>query len=416
MDAVTIGWRDRLLMNLPLKHKLMLTCYLAGVLLLAPSLYVLWLTWRQPAALPLRLPDPAWLLAASAGGLVLLWLVARAVSANLLPLLAHIEGVMSSVASGGLERRVGFSGEDEFGVIGSAIDATLDHLSGTLTLVEQAVGGLHGAVGAIGETVEHTGQAVGEQHRQIAACRTAVAGQHQSLQQVAVHCRQASEWTGQSHAEAATTGQYMQEAMDGISRLEADSATTLQEAALLGDTLTRVATVVDTIKSISEQTNLLALNAAIEAARAGEQGRGFAVVADEVRTLARRTQDATQDIQQMIDALSERVERSAGLMAANAQVSGEAAEKVRSGLAALEGIQQRSAGLSKMNGDIAEAISAQEAAMNELDAYLARLWQQAESSQPLLDNLEREGRQIRTIAEGLTGNMARIRRRQSLPD
>ncbi|MBL1379492.1 methyl-accepting chemotaxis protein [Zobellella iuensis] len=409
MDALKIGWRDRLLMNISLRQKLMLTCYLATLGLLG-LLYGYWQLWRELAALGgASGPGPNGVLATVAGLVVLLWLLARAVSDNLLPLLGHIEGVMARVAAGRLEQRVGFSGEDEFGKIGSAIDATLQHLSVTFELVERSAGGLHGAVGNIGEAVSQAGQEVGTQHRQVAQCRQTVAELNQAVQQVAAHSRLADELTTQTQDAAQAAGSHMGDAMQGMERLVADTEEARSDSRVLGDTLARVGTVVETIKAISEQTNLLALNAAIEAARAGEQGRGFAVVADEVRTLAGRTQHATRDIQQMIETLDERVSRSIAMMSRNAEASADAAGGVRAGMQSLENILARMAELGRMNRDIAGAVSEQEQAMAELDLSLEQLLGQAERSRRRLDTLSRDRGHVHEIAEQLAANMARVR-------
>jgi methyl-accepting chemotaxis protein len=195
-------------------------------------------------------------------------------------------------------------------------------------------------------------------HQQEAEISQVAAAMHEmaaSIQEVAQNARHAAENTTTVEAQAMGGRAVVDKSAHAIQALAGE----IEQAAVvihrLEDDGNRIGMVVEVIRGIAEQTNLLALNAAIEAARAGEQGRGFAVVADEVRNLASKTQASTQDIQSMIEALQQRTREASSVMQAGQGRARESVIQAVQAGEALDHITQAIKRINDMNGQIAHA-------------------------------------------------------------
>jgi len=225
--------------------------------------------------------------------------------------------VTAAAAQGDLSRRAALRGRDEIADIGRSLDAMLESFGRSLREVDQASNAVAEASGSLAGSIGQARSTMQTQQGETDQVATAITEMTASVADVANNTEGAVAAAQQADQATREGTRVMQQTQQAIEALAAEVDLSATKVAALESHSQAIGGVIAVIRTIAEQTNLLALNAAIEAARAGEQGRGFAVVADEVRTLASRTQTSTEEIRRIIEQLQAATGEAVGQMQAS---------------------------------------------------------------------------------------------------
>ncbi|WP_462403005.1 methyl-accepting chemotaxis protein [Pseudomonas sp. Marseille-QA0332] len=225
-----------------------------------------------------------------------------------------------------------------------------------------------------------------------------------TAQEVARHAADAARAADDADQNAQAGGQVMQATIELIERVNQEIAGTAVVVRHLENHSTRIGKVLEVIRGIAEQTNLLALNAAIEAARAGEAGRGFAVVADEVRSLAQRTAASIAEIQQIIEAVQSGAVEAVKAIESGQQRSEEGAEQVVQAGRMLERITTSVEAIRDMNRQIATAAEEQTSVAEDISRNLIEITRIATANQQAVQHTEQAGQRL----HGLSGQLGEV--------
>ncbi len=249
-------------------------------------------------------------------------------------------------------------------------------------------------------------------HQHTDMIATAITEMAQSSLEVASHSRNATANTLSVRELGAENQRIMMAANQAIQQLSSDVAVTQQDIAVLAHSSQQIGSILDTIRAIAEQTNLLALNAAIEAARAGDQGRGFAVVADEVRLLASRSQQAVEEIQQMIVQLQQNAGHAVERMSASSQRTAETVGLMQGAGQAMANLFANLDDLSAVIGQIDQAVAQQTAVAQQISQQIDDVAQLAEHTRQVVEDSHLQTVMLDRIAGQIDQELARFRLNQ----
>lgn len=258
-------------------------------------------------------------------------------------------------------------------------------------------------------SMSETKESSQEEFNEIDQLATAMSEMSSTVQTVADHAQNASQLTEQASGQASTGQRFVQGTVTKMSELSDDIAASAQAVNQVEERVESIGSVVGTIQGISEQTNLLALNAAIEAARAGEAGRGFAVVADEVRNLAQRTQQATVEIQEMISQLQSSANSAVELMEKSVVEAADGVELVTNAGVELDGIVNQVNQINDMNFQIATAAGQQSSVAEEMNQNLTNVRELVEASVVVVTELLETSEMMQNNATELDGKIQSFR-------
>ena len=276
---------------------------------------------------------------------------------------------MANIASGeaDLTRSMDHSGGDELTALGGHFNTFTGNLRGVISQSLQAAGTLDQASQSLGEVANSAQQHSQQQSQQMELVATAINEVSYAVQDVAKNAERAAGEVRLAEEQAQQGQQNIASSLRQIDQLSSTIDQAVEVISTLAAESTQIGSVLEVIRSIAEQTNLLALNAAIEAARAGEQGRGFAVVADEVRLLAQRTQQSTAEIQGMIERLQGNSEAAVKVINASSQASQQTVEQARLAGESLSQITSSLRNLTGLNASIASATLQQSHVVDDIN-------------------------------------------------
>lgn len=307
-------------------------------------------------------------------------LVATLVTRSVIGPIKAANRAFTALADGDLAQRIKVHSQDEIGHMAGRFN----HFAGA---IQRSIQDIHDSSLHIGaaaeklvETTEIMQTGVNSQRRETESVVTAISELLTTVNQSAEHSNKASDAAQHAYDESQSGAVVVTEAIRGVNQLahELTSAETLMNQ--LKQDSENIGKVIDVIKSIAEQTNLLALNAAIEAARAGEAGRGFAVVADEVRALSKRTQDSTSEIESLIVSLQSRADQSGLVMENSTKVATATVSKAQNAETSLNTITQSVEAIMQLNIQVATATEEQSAVVTEINRNIAQINEVAEST------------------------------------
>ncbi|WP_425540439.1 methyl-accepting chemotaxis protein [Pseudomonas fluorescens] len=283
---------------------------------------------------------------------------------------------------------------DELGDLGQVFNGTVARIHDLIERVGHTVGQVELQAGQVQAVSAQSNQAVSGQRSQIEQVATAMNQMSSTAQEVARSAAAAVSSARSVNDETVSGRGLVQSQQGSIARLASEIDESVRVINQLAADSQSISSVLDVIKSIAEQTNLLALNAAIEAARAGEQGRGFAVVADEVRTLARRTQQSTEEIEQMIGRLHSGVGAAVKAMGASHDMANGTVGQSEKVQQALENILGAVGMIVDQNQQIAAAVEQQTAVAHEIDQNIVAIHRAGEHAAQGADQTEAASHQL----------------------
>ena len=320
-----------------------------------------------------------------------------------------VENTIAALAGRDLSARCQYSGEDEFGCIADSTNNMAQQLQQVIVEIGDATTQVATAAEQSSAVTLQTSKGVQQQQQDTEMVATAMHEMNATVRDVAASTSQAAQLSDSVQAAAIQGQDRLQQTVALIQRLSGQVESTANVIDKVKHDSDAITSVLDVIRGIAEQTNLLALNAAIEAARAGEQGRGFAVVADEVRTLAQRTAQSTGDIQRMIEGLQQGAQQASDAMVVSLEQAQEGRDKVAETGDILALLLQDIKSINDKNTQIASAAEQQAAVAEEINQKIINISDVAVQTSAGAEQTASTSSELARLAEQLQQMVARFK-------
>ncbi|MEZ8719839.1 methyl-accepting chemotaxis protein [Vibrio pomeroyi] len=321
----------------------------------------------------------------------------------------YLSDAIKTMADKNLSVPIYMDCKDEYGDVARELEKTRVQLHDMVKAQVASSDELFALTEVMTISMSETKESAQEEFNEIDQLATAMSEMTSTVQTVAEHAQSASSLTEQASGQALTGQKFVQGSVSKMSELSSDIAASAAAVNQVEERVDSIGSVVGTIQGISEQTNLLALNAAIEAARAGEAGRGFAVVADEVRNLAQRTQQATVEIQDMISHLQTSANSAVELMEKSVVEAAEGVDLVTNAGSELDGIVSQVNQINDMNFQIATAAGQQSSVAEEMSVNLTNVRELVEASVVVVGELLETSQLMESNAQELDGKIKQFK-------
>lgn len=301
-----------------------------------------------------------------------------------------ITTTMHDIASGDgdLSQRISSNSKDEIGQLASGFNIFVSKIQSTIEQVIESAASVRVEMGNLSTVAHSIADSTNQQQRESEAVAAAVHEMQVTSQSVSDNASNAAQASHSANQEVQSANLVLESTVNSIRELAADIENASGVVHTLDQDVANIASILDVICGIAEQTNLLALNAAIEAARAGEQGRGFAVVADEVRSLASRTQQSTGEIQSMIERLQAGAEQAVKVMQASKDSSESTIDSARSATESLNEILTAISRMNDMNTQIATAASQQSSVSENVSSNVQKIADNSSTTVVMVQNAD----------------------------
>lgn len=296
-------------------------------------------------------------------GILMAYMIIKAITAPI----NHAVSIASEVASGNLSVQIDDNRTDEIGRLMAALATMVSGLRELVKSIESGATNIAASAEELSTVADQASEGINLQKQETDQVATAMNEMTATVADVARNAEQAFTVASDAAGQATRGELEVRGTVDQVNRLTQEVSQSVKTIHGLQAETANIGTILDVIKSVAEQTNLLALNAAIEAARAGEQGRGFAVVADEVRSLAQRTQSSAQEIETLVTSLQNSAEDSVSAMESSASLASDTLEKASSTGSSIEQIARAVEEIKQFNSQIATASEQQTSVAEEIN-------------------------------------------------